>query len=683
MQQVMVMAYEFQGRRFSKVGVIGSGQIGPDIALYFSKVLSRSGVQVVVVDISEEALASGKKKLEKKIAKGAETGAFSPEWAEAMRSSVTFTSDYSTLEDAEFIVEAATEDKALKNRIFKDLEGRCSKDTIFASNSSHLEPELIFESVEDKSRTLVIHYFFPAERNPMVELVPGKGTDPSLGIFLRDFYECIGKIPIVVGSRYGYAIDPVFEGMFYAAALLAEEGVASTKEIDAVARKALGLGVGPFTAMNLTGGNPITNVGLGHYTTRINAYFRSPEILQKAVADNSPWDVPGRGEKVEVSPELKKTITELMQGAYFGLVCEIVDAGLSNVDDMNMAVETSLVMRAPFTFMNKVGTKEALRLVEQYAARYPDFPVSKILREHGQEGRPFQIRHLTREDKDGVALLTIRRPAKLNALNQDIFDEIRDTFRAIDKDDSVRAVVLTGFGVKAFVSGADVNFLAKIETPEQGVATSSDSQDALNVVEDCSKPVVCAYNGLAFGGGNELAMSCTARVALSNLKVLAAQPEANLGIIPGAGGTQRLPRLVGFEKASAMLRTGRPISASDAKECGLVDELVDGTIVDLRERAIALARDLADGKASVKGIEKGPLTGIPGDLPAAKLGHLSTAVDKLIVEAILEGAALPLRDGIALEARKFGEVCGLKDMRIGVENFIKNGPRSKAPFVHA
>jgi enoyl-CoA hydratase/carnithine racemase len=333
--------------------------------------------------------------------------------------------------------------------------------------------------------------------------------------------------------------------------------------------------------------------------------------------------------------------------------------------------------------MNDIGTAEALRLVNRYAAENPGFPVPAILERHGATNEPFRIRTITRRDEQGVALLTIRRPKVLNALNQAVFDELRQTFAELEADPKVRAIVLTGFGVKAFVSGADVNFLARIETPAQGEATSLDSQDALNRIEACSKPVVCAYNGLAFGGGNELAMASHVRIALADLEVLAAQPEVKLGIIPGAGGTQRLPRLVGFDKANTVLRTGRPVSSADAKAIGLVHELVAGDIVSLRQRAIALARDLADGKVQLPRIATGPCKSVPDRLPDVPLGHLSKAVDKLLCEAILDGAKLPLAGGQALEAKKFGQVCALQDMRIGVENFLKNGPRAKAAFVHA
>jgi enoyl-CoA hydratase/carnithine racemase len=193
------------------------------------------------------------------------------------------------------------------------------------------------------------------------------------------------------------------------------------------------------------------------------------------------------------------------------------------------------------------------------------------------------------------------------------------------------------------------------------------------------KPTVAALNGLAFGGGIETAMACETRIAKKGLKVLAGQPEANLGIIPGAGGTVRLPRLVGFDNANMMLRTCRPISSEKALAFGLIREEVEGDLVD---RAVALCRDMADGKAERSRMAEGPMENVPDSLPAVELGHLSKKVDEILQKAILGAAKLPLSEAVPFEAKCFGEVCGTEDMRIGVDNFMKNGPKVKAEFVH-
>jgi enoyl-CoA hydratase/carnithine racemase len=182
-------------------------------------------------------------------------------------------------------------------------------------------------------------------------------------------------------------------------------------------------------------------------------------------------------------------------------------------------------------------------------------------------------------------------------------------------------------------------------------------------------------NGLSLGGGCELAMCCTARVAPKGMSFFVGQPEVNLGLIPGMGGTQRLPRLVGFEKAAEMIRTAKPISSAQALEFGLVTEVVDG---DVLERAIELARELASGKTTVKRMEMGPLSKVPDKLPDLDIGHLSRAIDKLAVKAMLEGANMTVEDGLKWEAKCFGECWTTEDNQIGLrKTLLKKAPAPK------
>jgi enoyl-CoA hydratase/3-hydroxyacyl-CoA dehydrogenase len=676
----MDVSYRFRDLAIDKLGVVGSGNIGPDIALYFAKALHAHDVPVVVVDVSSEAVARGRAKADQKIAKGLESGAFKPEAAEAMSRALTFTTDYAQLAGASLVVEAATENLDVKRQIFARLVSLCGPDTILASNSSHIEPEEIFAGLTAGARTraLVIHYFFPAERNPLVEIVPGRDTDPALTSWLMGLYEEIGKIPVCVGGRFGYAVNPVFEGLFLAAALAVEERLGTTKEVDTAARQALGLGIGPFTAMNLTGGNPITNHSLDIMTSKLGPWFRSPELMKEAMASGKPWDVPRRGETIVLAPGQEQKIAGAMQGAYFGLVGQILDSGIITLSDLELAVETGLAMRPPFEFMNALGVDRALELVKAYAAAHPGFGVPRCIADQARAGRPFRIDHVLRRDVGDVAVLTIRRPRVLNALNDEVYAQLAEQFAALRDDSKIVAAVLTGFGPKSFVSGADVNFLAQIKTPAQGFATSERSKQAGNLLESLGKPVVCALNGSALGGGSEIALCCSARVARKGIALAMAQPEANLGLVPGAGATQRLPRLVGVEKAATMLRTGRGLSAREAVECGLVHAEVEGDVV---EAAVALARAAARGEARLKPIDPRPLK-VPAALPVIDIGHRSRAIDGLICRAIVEGCREPLAEGLRIESKLFGECCATEDMRIGVQNFLTNGPRSMAEFVH-
>jgi enoyl-CoA hydratase/3-hydroxyacyl-CoA dehydrogenase len=672
------MAYSSYGRKISKIGVVGSGQIGPDIALYFSRVLQGYDVPVVVTDILESALDAGSSRIRKKLDKGVQTGAFTKDQADTIYQNIIFTTQKERLRGADLVIEAATEDLRIKQSIFAELEQLCPESAILASNSSHIEPEAIFANTRVPERALVIHYFFPAERNMLVEIVPGEKTSPRVTEFCMRFYESIGKAPIHVKSRYGYAVDPIFEGLFQAAALCVEEGLANTKVVDAIACKALGLGVGPFTAMNLTGGNPITQHGLNQMHTKIMEWFKSPSILDRQISFGRPWEAQAKEEKIEYDEVTYRRVSDDLMGAYFGLACEVLQSGITNIGDLEMAIELGLVMRPPFGFMNQMGISNALELVQKYSRKYPSFKVPQILVEQARSKMPWKIPYVFATSLDGITIIKIRRPRTLNALNKEVFSQLYEHFEAVRDNPGIKGVILTGFGTKAFVSGADVAMLAAVKSAEEGERLSQETHKVLNLIENLGKPVVCAMNGLALGGGNELAMVCSARIAKKGLPVLVGQPEPKLGIIPGAGATQRLPRIIGIEKAWELLRTGKTISSREAKQIGLILDEVDGDVVDA---AVGTLRDILDGKIKLKVIPTQPIH-VPEELPEVDIGPLSRKIDLILKRAILEGAKLGLGEGLKLESKLFGECCQTKDMRIGLENFVKTGLKEPAKFIH-
>jgi enoyl-CoA hydratase/carnithine racemase len=474
-------------------------------------------------------------------------------------------------------------------------------------------------------------------------------------------------------------VDPIFEGLFEATALTVEKGLASVKQADVIIQKALGMGVGPFTAHNLAGGNPITQHGLTEMNTKIMPWYRSPNILDDQVKSGKPWETATRGEVVEYTPETYEAVSNRVIGAYFGMICEIVGSGISNIGDLELAMDVGLVLNTPFAMMNKMGVKKALQLVEAYAKENPGFKIDDILVKQAASGQPWKIPVVFREDKGEVAIVKIRRPKVLNALNANVFEQLREIFLDIQKDPKIKGAVLTGFGTRAFVSGADIGMLAAQKTPQEAEAFCLRSMAVLDMIENLGKPVVCAMNGLAFGGGNEMAMSCTARIATKGQKVFVAQPEPKLGIIPGNGGTQRLPRLIGMEKAWPLLRNANPISSAQAKELGLIREEVEG---DLIRTAIDWVKKIQSGEVRVPPIKTDPIP-IPSKLPEVDIGHLSRKIDSLVQRAVLEGAKMTLEEGLKLEAKIFGECLLTQDMKIGIENFLKNGSKVNAEFVHS
>ena len=244
--------------------------------------------------------------------------------------------------------------------------------------------------------------------------------------------------------------------------------------------------------------------------------------------------------------------------------------------------------------------------------------------------------------KDQIARITFNRPTVLNALNFKTVDELGHCLDALKADASVRVLILTGSGEKAFVAGADINELAR-QTPLDGKDTALRGQSVFRKLETMGKPSIAAINGFALGGGCELALACTMRIASRNARL--GQPEVKLGILPGYGGSQRLSRLCGKGIAHEMILTGEMIGAEEALRIGLLNRVTEPG--DLLPTAESIARKI---------IANAPL-----------------AV-KYSMEAIESGAEMPLQEGLFLEATLFGLCCATDDMREGTRAFLEKRP---------
>jgi enoyl-CoA hydratase len=247
--------------------------------------------------------------------------------------------------------------------------------------------------------------------------------------------------------------------------------------------------------------------------------------------------------------------------------------------------------------------------------------------------------------EEGIAIITINHPPA-NALDKKTTCELGQVFDELASEKRVKGVILTGAGEKIFVAGADITMFPEMDQ-KQGEEFSKELQDVFNKIEDFEKVVICAVNGMALGGGCELAMACDIRIASESAKF--GQPEVNLGVIPGAGGTQRLPRLVSKGKAKEIIFTGDMISASEAKEIGLVDRLAE------KGEAVSEAKKMLN-----KILEKGPIA----------IQYAKKAID--------EGINMTLSEGLKLETRLFGELFKTEDQKEGAKAFLeKRKPQFK------
>jgi enoyl-CoA hydratase len=245
--------------------------------------------------------------------------------------------------------------------------------------------------------------------------------------------------------------------------------------------------------------------------------------------------------------------------------------------------------------------------------------------------------------QDGaVATVTVNREKSLNALNRATLGELRAAFTALQQDDSVRAVIVTGAGPKAFVAGADIKEL-KENTPLSAKAVARQGQELFSFIERLGKPVVAAINGFCLGGGLELAAACTFRTAAKG--ALLGVPEVKLGVIPGYGGTQRLPRLVGVGRAMELILTGEPIPAEEAHRIGLVNHVYEPAELLPQTRAI-VDKILARGPVAVR----------------------------FALEAAFRGMDMPLDEGLNAESNLFGLLCTTNDMREGMAAFLEKRP---------
>lgn len=252
---------------------------------------------------------------------------------------------------------------------------------------------------------------------------------------------------------------------------------------------------------------------------------------------------------------------------------------------------------------------------------------------------PAALENLIYEKKNSIAYVTVNRPKVLNALNTATMNELRAAFQDAKDDDAVRVVLLTGAGEKAFIAGADIGELQKL-SPVEAKEYTHRGQAVFDLVENLGKPVIACINGFALGGGCELAMACTMRLASESAKL--GQPEVKLGIIPGYGGTQRLPRLVGKGMAMQLNLTGEMISAQEAHRIGLVNEVVAAAELIPRAEAIA-AKIIANAPLAIR----------------------------YCMEAVNKGMEMTLAEGLFLEATLFAVTCATEDKKEGTTAFLE------------
>jgi enoyl-CoA hydratase/carnithine racemase len=488
---------------------------------------------------------------------------------------------------------------------------------------------------------------------------------------MMDTLQELGKVPLVTADVECFAADDIFVNYCAEAARIFADGLASPAQVDKIVNDAIG-GGGPFNVMDLTKGTllNIHCMELMRNAPTGNEWFEPLPIFRKQ--GNTPWHDRKNPGDPSHDEALGTEVLDRILAVLLGRTFFVVDNDICHPRELNWMTRNALgFAKGLLDLAEDLGMDRVHDLCTRYAAKNPGFTVSRSV---ADKTMPEFYRNLMVETDDGIATVTVRRPEVMNALNRQTLTEIEDVFQKLDADDSIRGIVFTGYN--GALAGADIMELAALKTPEEAEDIAHFGHRILDRISAVKKPVVAALDGPVLGGGSEISMACHARVV--GPKLMLGQPEVNLGLIPGYGATQRLPRIIGFTEALEMLRTARTLGAKQACELGwALGTPVSDPLSVARE---VIGRHL-EGKETIGPVDPAPLS-VPDALPGRDIGHRSLVIDAILVDTVRRGAALPLAEGLDIEAKGLAACKRTIDFDIGMSNFIQNGPRVPAEFLH-
>jgi enoyl-CoA hydratase/3-hydroxyacyl-CoA dehydrogenase len=566
------------------------------------------------------------------------------------------------------VLEAASENLDVKRKILADLEQVVDAGCLIGFATSGLPRAQIAASARRPERCFVNHPFFPAWRSLPVEVV--LSGDDKLGDRMLATMKTLGKVPIVTADVPCFAADDIFCNYISEAARLAAEGVATPAQVDAIVHGAIG-GGGPFNVMDLTRGNLLTVhcQELMRDADTGSPWFEPPSILTEQ--GDRPWhdrkDPTWPGDPRH-TPQLAKTVLDRILAVLLARTYFVADNDICALTELNWLTRMALGFnKGLLEIAVDLGAETVRDICRRYAEKNPGFEIPTSI----AEARLADFRVAVKVERDGdVGVVSVFRPEARGALSQLTIAEIDAAFAELEADTEIRGIVLTSHD--GALAGADVFGIAALETPEECRQICLSAHPVLARIEGCTRPVIAAVDGPVMGGGAELSMACHARIVGKSLAL--AQPEVNLGIIPGYGGTQRLPRLIGVARAVDLLRTGRAVGAGEACEWGWA---TGSPVAD----PVAAAKALIREGGEISRLDPAPID-VPDPLPAVDIGHRSREIDGILCDVVRRGLQKPLAEGLEIEAEGFAACKETVDMDIGLKNFIANGPRVPAVFLH-
>jgi enoyl-CoA hydratase/3-hydroxyacyl-CoA dehydrogenase len=641
------------------VAIIGAGTIGPDIGYYLKSALPE--LRLTLIDISQDALDRALQRFHDYAAKAVARGKMNERQAAAVTTGIAGTTDYASLADCDWVIEAATENLALKRRIFAQVEAVVRADALITSNTSSLPAARIFSELRHKQRATVTHFFAPAWRNPAVEVIAWTETDPAVVEYLRWLFCVTGKVPLVTADAVCFMLDRIFDNWCNDAALLLDRATAA--QIDSTSTEFVH--AGPFFVLNLANGNPIITE-----TNTLQCEEEGPHYDPAPVFRSvDKWLTVPPGKRVEVTPGTAAAIRDRLLGVLFSQTVDILDRDIGEEADLDLGCKVALGFKqGPLALMRELGEPETRRILDRYTNERPGMPMPKRPLADYQD----YWRHVLVDDVDGVKVITLRRPEAMNALHDELTDEVLAVIRRFEADPTVAGFVITGYGAKAFCAGADIGrFPSMLGDSDAATQYARDCSRLLVHLDAMQKPVVAALNGMALGGGLELVMRCHGIVALKDAWMQL--PEITLGIVPGIGAMvvpyRRWPQAA--TAFHGMLRRAEPMSASQALELGVVDGLADN-VAALLALAVKRVRALAERPVAVASgpVALTPLA--PVEAQSANGQPLSREIMAILENTVVSAAAATtLAEALEIGYRAFGASACTAAAHEGIHAFMQ------------
>jgi enoyl-CoA hydratase/3-hydroxyacyl-CoA dehydrogenase len=663
-----------------KAAVVGAGTMGGQIA----QTIAAAGIPVVLKDIDDALVQAGLDEARNvtsgQIGKLVEKGKITAEQAEAQIAEILArihgTTSYEAFGDVDLVVEAVPERMEIKQSVFAELDAATPGHAILASNTSSLSITEIAEATLRPEKVVGFHYFYPASIMPLIEIVEGEETSAETVAAAITFAQAIRKQPITCVEVPGFVVNRILNSGISEIWREQEEKGLSIKAIDEGVGAAGVTPVGPYYLVNLLGLDTVLHVAEHLVESYGEERFYVPKGMQKLVADGKLGAKTGgdgfydpQGEANidgENEPDVAELV-ELLSLKTFLEACLVLEEGVATHRDIDFGMmagaglDPRRGLMPPFMKADSEGLDAVLERMENAQERYGErFTPPTILRRLVAQGRlgqksgqgfyaypqpdaeqPAEVVKLETR-ADGVAIAWLAN-GPMNSISPQVIEDLGKVWSHVKSASSqpVRALVIASSNPFLFCAGADIKAFTTMDEAA-GAELINGAHALFRELGSAGVVTIAAVNGLAFGGGCELAMACDVRIAARS--AIFGQPEIKLGIIPGFGGTQRLPRLVGENKALEMNLVGDPILADEAYELGLANRLVEDH--ELFDTALQWARKLA-GQAPVA---------------VAQIKRVSAAGD--------------LDEGIDAEKRAFAEVFASADAREGIAAFLgKRAPR--------